>query len=229
MENKEKENETSENLLAGFDSIENATNEKNNADISMSSETISDIDESREIENLKKIEAALFLSARWLSIQDLITLTDLNPILLRQLMDRLKERYNEDSAIDILNKDNSWKMDVKSEHINMINKMATGSSEFTKAQQGTLAVIAYKQPIKQSVIIKIRGNKAYEHIKNFISLGLVKAKRAGHTQELSLSEDFYDYFHVGGSNENPEHITNSDVREEFGHVSESKDEEEKNN
>lgn len=221
MENDKKENETGENLLAGFDLIENPKTEKQNNPraVSMSRETVLDIDNSREIENLKKIEAALFLSARWLSVQDLITLTDLNPILLRQLMDRLKERYNDESAIDILNKDDSWKMDVKPEHVNMINKMATGSSEFTKAQQETLAVIAYKQPIKQSVIINIRGNKAYEHIKNFISLGLVKAKRAGHTQELSLSEDFYDYFHVGSSGENPEHAPNSDVREEFGHVS----------
>lgn len=168
----------------------------------ISRETIADIDNSREIENLKKVEAALFISGRWLSVHDLITLTDLNPILIRQLIDKLSENYGEKSAIEILNKNNAWKMDVKPEYVNMINKLATGSSEFTKAEQETLAVIAYKQPIKQSVVVRIRGNKSYEHIKNFVGLGLIKAKKAGHTLQLELSEDFYDYFHVQGREEN---------------------------
>ena len=33
-------------------------------------------EEAREITNLKKIEAALFIAGRWLSMQDLIMLTD---------------------------------------------------------------------------------------------------------------------------------------------------------
>jgi len=168
------------------------------ADISenISSETANEVDSARETEQLKKIEAALFLSARWLDLKEMITLTDINPIIIRQLMDKLRERYNETSAISIIEKDNSWKMDVKPEHVNMINILATGDAEFSKAEQETLAVIAYKQPVKQSVIIKIRGNKAYEHVKNFVNLGLVKAKKAGHTCELTLSDDFHDYFHI---------------------------------
>ena len=124
-------------------------------------------------------------------------LTDLNPILLRQVLEKLNLRYSKDtSAIQIMNKGDLWKMDVQEEYSNMVNKLATGSSEFTKAEQETLAVIAYKQPVKQSVIIKIRGNKAYEHVKKFASLGLLKAKRQGHTMELNLSDEFYNYFHV---------------------------------
>ena len=167
----------------------------------ISRETIEDMDNSREIENLRKIEAALFISGKWLTMQELVSLTDVNPILIRQLIDKLKESYGDESAMEILNKDNSWKMDVRPDYVYMINKLATGATEFSKAQQETLAVIAYKQPIKQSVVIKIRGNKAYEHVKDFVSLGLVKAKKAGHTYELSLSEDFYDYFHVEGKDE----------------------------
>ena len=59
-----------------------------------------------------------------------------------------------------------------------------------------MAIIAFKQPVKQSVIIKIRGNKAYDHIKRFTELGLIKKKRMGHTYEISLSDEFYDYFNV---------------------------------
>ena len=46
------------------------------------------------------------------------------------------------------------------------------------------------------MIIKIRGNKAYDHVKKFVELGLLKKKKAGHTNELFLSDEFYEYFSV---------------------------------
>ncbi len=161
------------------------------------SETVKEMDEASETKAMKKIEAALFLSARFLSVEDLIMLTDINPLMLKELLNRLIEKYNsEDSAIEIVIKENMWKMDVGKEYVSMINKLATGNAEFSKTEQETLAVIAYKQPVKQSVIVKIRGNKSYDHIKKFIDVGLVKAKKSGRTKELSLSDDFYEYFHL---------------------------------
>ncbi len=163
-------------------------------------ETTEELDSARELEDLKKLEAAMFLSARFMSLQELVALTDINPIILRSLMDTLMEKYqHEGSALEVVSAkdEGKWKMDVKPNYVWMINKLATGSAEFSKAEQETLAVIAYKTPVKQSVIIKIRGNKAYEHVKKFIELGLVKGKTIGHTLELQLSNDFYEYFHLG--------------------------------
>ena len=97
---------------------------------------------------------------------------------------------------EIIEKSGSWKMDVRQKYSYIINKLATGSAEFSKAEQETLAIIAFKQPIKQSVLIKIRGNKAYDHVKKFSDLGLIRKKKVGRTHELSLSEEFYDYFNV---------------------------------
>jgi len=172
----------------------------------MTSKSQEELDKSEERKNLKKVEAALFISARYLTLQELVELTDINPLLLRELLEKLKEHYqNIDSSIEILSKEDIWKMDIKHEYFEMINKLATGKAEFTRAEQETLAIIAYKQPVKQSVIIKIRGNKGYDHIKHFIDIGLVKSKRAGHTLELSLSESFYDYFHLEKKqNSNPQ-------------------------
>jgi segregation and condensation protein B len=161
------------------------------------SKTLKEIDDTREQEDLKILEAVFFISGRFLSMPELISLSDLNPIIIGDLIERLKDKYNrEDSALEIIEKNGLWKMDVRQEYCNIINKLATGSSEFSKAEQETLAIIAYKQPIKQSVIIKIRGNKAYDHIKKLSDLELIKKKKLGHTHELSLSEDFYDYFNV---------------------------------
>ena len=161
------------------------------------SKTAKEIDEAKEKEDLKILEAVLFISGRFLKMQELITLSDLNPAIIQNLLEKLKTKYEKfESVIEIVEKSGSWKMDIKQKYSFIVNKLATGSSEFSKAEQETLAIIAYKQPIKQSVIIKIRGNKAYDHIKGFVELKLLKKKRVGHTYELNLSEEFYDYFNV---------------------------------
>ena len=163
----------------------------------LTKKTIEEIDWSKEKENTRLIEAILFISGKFVSIEDLIQLSGLNTIIIKESISKLKEKYNsEDSALDIIERDNLWKMDVKTEFHSIINKLASGSNEFTKAEQETLAIIAYKQPIKQSVIVKIRGNKAYDHIHKFIQIGLLKAKKEGHTSMLTLSDLFYDYFNV---------------------------------
>ena len=165
------------------------------------SKTIDEFDTAREKEDMKKIEAIFFVSGRFLSMAEIVSLSELNPIIIKNLIEKLQEKYEKDnSAIEIIEKKGDgaemWKMDVKREYNNIINKLATGNSEFTKAEQETLAIIAFKQPIKQSVIVKIRGNKAYDHVKKFAELELIKKKKTGHTNELSLSDDFYDYFSI---------------------------------
>jgi len=169
----------------------------------LTKQTIEELDLSQEIENLKKVEAALFIAGRFLTIQELITLTDLNPILLKKILADLQDKYK-NSGIEIMNKDNLWKMDVTNEYTYMVNKLATGSSEFSRAEQETLAIIAYKQPMRQSVLVKIRGNKAYEHIKKFHEIGLINKKKLGHTAELSLTEQFHEYFHINKGEKIPE-------------------------
>ena len=179
----------------------------------LTKKTVDEIDWSKESENTKLIEAIFFISGRFLSMQELISLSDLNTLVIKDSIEKLKERYSsEDSALEIVERDNLWKVDVKPEYHSIINKLATGSAEFSKAEQETLAIIAYKQPIKQSVIIKIRGNKAYDHVHKFIQLGLLKSKKEGHTNILTLSEEFYDYFNVSSGSRDP--LKNSEDFEE---------------
>ena len=180
-------------------------------------QTVKELDsvfDKREHESQEKVEAALFISAKYLSLQDLIMLTDINPIMLKEILHRLEKKYTK-GAIKIINKDQAWKMDVDEKYHYLINKLATGTAEFTKAEQETLAIIAYKQPVKQSVIIKIRGNKAYDHVKKFLEIGLLSAKRTGHTKELSLKEEFYDYINVQKSNKEKETSENKNSEKEL--------------
>ncbi len=178
--------------------------------------SLDEIDDAAELENMRKIEAALFISGKFLSVKELVALTDVNPILLKKILEDLQEKYN-NSGISIVQKNDLWKMDVASEYAWLVNRLASGNSEFSNAEQETLAIIAYKQPIKQSILIKIRGNKGYDHIKKFVELGLIMKKKLGHTSELTLSESFHDYFNVGdneiSSLEGGENKENLDIGE----------------
>ena len=165
-------------------------------------ESLDELDTERDVENTKKVEAALFISGKYLSLQELVALTDVNPLLLKKILEDLSEKYKS-SGISIIQQDNLWKMDVTEEYSWMVNKLATGSSEFTKAEQETLAIIAYKQPMKQSVLVKIRGNKSYDHIKRFVEMGLINKKKQGHTSELTVTGSFYEYFHLPQGEELP--------------------------
>jgi segregation and condensation protein B len=161
----------------------------------ISEKSVEELDTEIEVENARKIEAALFISGRFMSIQELIAITDINPIILKKILSDLQDKFK-DSGISIIKQNESWKMDVSENFLWMVNRLATGSSEFTKAEQETLAMIAYKHPIKQSVIVKIRGNKSYDHIKKFVEMNLLHKKRVGHTAELTLTDRFHEYFNL---------------------------------
>jgi len=159
------------------------------------SESVAELDELRERDNIRKVEAALFVSGKFMSLKELVALTDVNPILLRDILRTLEGKYK-GNGIEVVNREDLWKMDVHADFTYMVNRLATGNSEFSKAEQETLAIIAYKQPMKQSILIKIRGNKAYDHISKFVEMGLINKKKTGHTAEITLSESFYNYFNV---------------------------------
>jgi segregation and condensation protein B len=148
----------------------------------------------------EKVEASLFIAGKFLTLQDLILITDINPLMIKEILYKLEKKYST-GVLRLVQRNNSWKMDVIEKYHYLINRLATGNVEFTKAERETLAIIAYKQPIKQSVVINIRGNKSYDHIKKFRELGLVLAKKKGRTFNLSLSEEFYEYFNVSPAEE----------------------------
>ena len=157
-------------------------------------------------------EAVLFIAGKFMSLNELVMYTGINPLTLKEVILKLEEKYrNNESAFALIVRGENYKLDVKKEYANFVSKLAAGKSEFTKAEQETMAIIAYKQPINQSVVVKIRGNKGYDHIKRLRDLGLVKTKKVGHTLELGLSDTFYDYFNIAKSKNDFEDDQKSDI------------------
>ena len=69
-------------------------------------------------------------------------------------------------------------------------------AELDKPTQETLAIVAYKQPMFQSEVIKIRGNTAYDHIKVLKEQEFITSEKSGRTRILRLTPKFFDYFNV---------------------------------
>ena len=127
----------------------------------------------------------------------------------RKALEELKEEYK-DRGIKIENDGKLWRFTVINEALNKISNLVP--PELNKAMIETLGVIAAGRPIKQSDVIKIRGNKAYDHIKKLEKLNFVSSKKDGKTVTLDITEKFFKYFDI--SKEDLNKIF-SDIRKEF--------------
>ena len=87
-------------------------------------------------------------------------------------------------------------------------------TELDKQTQETLALIAFKQPVLQSLIIKMRGNKAYEHIAKLLQLEFISSEKSGRTRLIKITQKFYEYFD----------IIDKELKEKFSQFKEKEDE-----
>lgn len=60
----------------------------------------------------------------------------------------------------------------------------------------TLSFIAYKQPVTQSYLAKVRGNLSYSHVKHLQEMGLISEEKLGRTKILRTTPNFADYFNL---------------------------------
>jgi len=142
----------------------------------------------------KKIEALLF-ATQGLSVNKISeTLKAKEKKVIKSLKELEEDYQKRDSAFIISKAADTWKLTVHSEHVPIVKDLIP--SEFPKSLLETLAVIAWKNPADQSNVIKVRGNKAYDHIKYLLDAGLISSSPKGRTKELKLTDKFYDYFNA---------------------------------
>ena len=148
-------------------------------------------------ENKNKVEAILFTTGRFLSFEEISKLSGIGSLgYLKETLNQLKQDYNgRESALEILEENGKWKLNIRKEFLYLTEKLLS-NAELELPIQETLAVIAYKQPAIQSDVIKVRGNKAYDHISLLKELNFVISERFGRTRLLKLTPKFYDYFDV---------------------------------
>ncbi|NHK32975.1 MAG: SMC-Scp complex subunit ScpB [Asgard group archaeon] len=155
-------------------------------------------EEELQMQKLKKqqlIEAALYLAGRPVTHTELSQVTSIDTSDINTLIKDLQERYRQSfSCFEIVElPGRKFVFQVKAE-IGENVKEITLQPLLTLAELRTLAMIAYQQPVLQSIVVKVRGQQSYLHIKNLIRNGFVKAIQAKQTLELRTTPMFSDYF-----------------------------------
>ena len=141
----------------------------------------------------KILEAALFMASRPLKLTELAKVSGLGSVgHLKALLEELRAEYSERGLV-IAESPQGWQMQVRPEVLPRVAHL-TPYADLSEGCKRTLALIVYKEPLAQSELIKIQGNKAYSYIRRLEKAGLVRAERAGRTKMLSLTQEFENYF-----------------------------------
>jgi len=150
--------------------------------------------EKQRLQREQLIEAALFMAGRTMTVDELHSVTKLRRDTLRKLLEGLSERWKElGTALEIVETEDGWKMRVCNEFLPFVHSLSS-LTDLTEGELKTLAVVAYYQPITQADIVKIRGNRAYEHLSRMEGLGLVTREPSGVTKIVTTTSRFKDYF-----------------------------------
>lgn len=145
-------------------------------------------------EKEKKVEAVLFAVGREITAERISCLCALEQPEVESILSHLMEHYEQSgSSLKIIKKESGWKITVRDEFIPLVSSIVT-STELDKPLMETLAVIAWRYPVVQSEIIKLRSPTAYEHMHKLEEMGFIVKEKFGRTYRLKLTSKFFHYF-----------------------------------
>ncbi len=160
----------------------------------------------------KQLEAVLFAAGRKMAVDELARLCRTTPAPVQQQLQELKNEYEaKDSSLLLIDEADGWKLTVKEQYAPVVQKIVA-ETELTRTMIETLAVIAWKAPVLQSSVIRIRTNKAYDHIAALEKSGFISREKHGRSKMIKLTERFFKYFDVK---------TPEEVKEKFKGMSEA--------
>jgi len=144
-----------------------------------------------------KIEAVMFALGRKVDLDEISTITKVtDKKVIEESLKELQEEYSKrEGSVGLIQQGTLWKMGIVDEHIPTVQNIIS-DTELDKQTMETLAIIAYKAPVLQSNVIKIRTNKAYDHLKLLEELGYITREISGRTKLVKLSQYFFKYFDV---------------------------------
>jgi segregation and condensation protein B len=146
-------------------------------------------------EDMVTLEAALYVSGRALTLEELADIIGKSQSTAQKLLDNLSYEYNQkEGALEVvaLSKDR-YVMQLKPELTPRVGKLIPGGL-LSFASLQTLVFIALKQPIIQSDLVAQRGTHSYDHIRDLVDNKFVDAVPEGRSKLLTTTKLFADYF-----------------------------------
>ncbi len=170
----------------------------------------------------KTLEAALFISGRRMDIKELADLVEANESDVRPLLDELVLEYGaRDSPLEIIHDQGEYKMDIDSAYLHQVKAFAP-QMDMSRALVKVLSFIAFKQPVKQSVVVQRFGNRVYDYVKDLLGRGLIKTEPYERTRMLSTTYKLVEYLGEGDASDMKEKIDSAKMK--FGEMKSRKEE-----
>ncbi len=146
-------------------------------------------------EEKRLIEAALFISGRGMSLEELRTLTGIGALgYLQKVLGEIQADYDDrGSAIEIIEVAGKYEMRVRNDCIGRVKEFAQ-DTEISKPALRTLAFISKHDGILKSNLVKKIGTQAYTDVKELVQADFVKPQKSGRSSKLWLTEKFKKYF-----------------------------------
>lgn len=147
------------------------------------------------------IEAALFVSARELSLYDMKRLTGAKHLKeVRKAAEELRKEYEKkEGAIEIVEENEKYIMRLKQQYADQVREFA----QDVEISKGGLKVLSYiymnKGTILKSQVAKKLGAWIYPYVKELEEKDFINSKKAGRTKRLVLTDKFKRYFAEGES------------------------------
>lgn len=140
------------------------------------------------------VEAALFMSEDPLTIDKLGRITEVPKKELRGILEEIGSELKVDTrGLELAISPEGYHLKVKDHFLNKVSNLAP-HSDLTDGMVRTLGLVALRQPIAQSQIIKIQGNKGYGYIKKLEKKGLIATEKSGKTRIVHTTPEFERYF-----------------------------------
>jgi segregation and condensation protein B len=147
----------------------------------------------------RMVEAILFAAARKLELEEIASLCKRSPEDVLAVLTEWKTLLETSESPTMLLQDGTaWKLTVREKYVGVIKKVVT-KTELPKGILETLAVVAYKVPVLQSKVIKVRTNKAYDHLAQLENSGFITREKQGRSKLIKLTPKFFEYFDIDPS------------------------------
>ena len=145
-----------------------------------------------ELETL--IEATLFGAGRSMSVEELAVDLEVEAAdiatSLEALRTSLKRRRG--GALQLAEINGRWALEVKpkvAQHL-----PCNAKTDIPPKLLKSASLIAFHQPMMQSRLVELLGQRAYDHVRELVQLGLVERRRHGNTKRLSTTRRFSEVF-----------------------------------
>lgn len=150
------------------------------------------------------VESVLFQATNPVSVKEIKENTGLTAQTIRKNLKELIKDYNEkkDTSMEIIKAGRKYTMQLKEQYADQT--MMVADPEINPNLLKTLTLIAFHQPVKQSNLRRMIGEKAYDHVDELTSMKLVHSKKHRNTEMLTTTKRFPEYFGIDSTK--PEEI-----------------------